>query len=358
MSATIITKKRTKKREDQDTPWKNILQVYFRDFMEFCLSEIAQQIDWTRGYESLDKELSAIARYAKTGNRLVDKLMKVWMKGGDELWILIHIEVQGNPDHMLEERMFVYRYRLRDFYKRPIISIAILTDGNPGWRPNEYEESYYGCSLSMRYLVVKILDYADKRQELEAMNNPFATVILAQLAVLKTRKNPQARYDTKLALTRKLYEKGWDREDVLQLYTLIDWLIALPKELMLNYHKEITHIEEEQKMAYITTAERIGMQKGIAQAEANMEKYVTTAERIGMQKGIAQAEANMEKYVTTAERIGMQKGETNLLIRLLKHRFGDVPTRYLKRIQAANLEVLHVWEEQFLDAKTLEDVFK
>ncbi len=167
------------------------------------------------------------------------------------------------------------------------------------------------------------------------MNNPFATVILAQLAVLETRKNPQARYDTKLALTRKLYEKGWGRGDILQLYTLIDWLIALPKELMLNYHQEVAHIEEEKKMAYITTAERIGMQKGIAQEQAKRSEYVTTAERIGI-----------------------QKGEGNLLIRFLKHRFGNISARYIERIQAADLETLHVWEEQFLDAKTLEDVFK
>jgi hypothetical protein len=40
---------------------------------------------------------------------------------------------------------------------------------------------------------------------------------------------------TKTALTRRLYQKGWSRQDVLSLYTFIDWVVALPPELELNY---------------------------------------------------------------------------------------------------------------------------
>jgi len=40
-------------RADFDTPWKHALNLYFRDFMEFCFPDIAEQIDWEKGYKSL-----------------------------------------------------------------------------------------------------------------------------------------------------------------------------------------------------------------------------------------------------------------------------------------------------------------
>lgn len=58
-----------------DTPWKDLLDRFFRFFMEYCYFEAAAQIDWSKGYESLDKELSRITRDAKTKDRRIDKLI-------------------------------------------------------------------------------------------------------------------------------------------------------------------------------------------------------------------------------------------------------------------------------------------
>jgi hypothetical protein len=42
---------------DYDSPWKEMLEGYFPDFMVFFFPEAYEDIDWARGYESLDKEL-------------------------------------------------------------------------------------------------------------------------------------------------------------------------------------------------------------------------------------------------------------------------------------------------------------
>lgn len=47
-------------RNDYDSPWKETLECFFQSFLEFCLPEAAAAIDWSRGYESLDKELIAL----------------------------------------------------------------------------------------------------------------------------------------------------------------------------------------------------------------------------------------------------------------------------------------------------------
>jgi hypothetical protein len=128
-----------------DTPWKAILESHFQAFMEICHPQAAQAIDWSKGYTSLDKELSVITQGATIGKRLVDKLMKVWHCNGEETWVLLPTEVQGQAEKGFAERMFIYHYRLYDRYKKPLTSIALLIDENSNWRPSRYEHRLWGC---------------------------------------------------------------------------------------------------------------------------------------------------------------------------------------------------------------------
>ncbi|MBF0415039.1 MAG: cytosolic protein, partial [Magnetococcales bacterium] len=50
--------------DEFDTPWKDIVESYFPEFLEFFLQEAFDGIDWERGFEFLDKELSRITRAA------------------------------------------------------------------------------------------------------------------------------------------------------------------------------------------------------------------------------------------------------------------------------------------------------
>jgi len=49
---------------DYDSPWKEMLDAYFPAFMAFFFPAAAAEIDWSRGYESLDTELQQIVRDA------------------------------------------------------------------------------------------------------------------------------------------------------------------------------------------------------------------------------------------------------------------------------------------------------
>ncbi|MBF0613014.1 MAG: transposase, partial [Magnetococcales bacterium] len=79
-----------------DTPWKEILEDYFKDFLAFFLPVAHDGIDWEKGYEFLDKEVLRITREAELGTRHMDRLVKVWQKDGQQRWILIHVDVQGD----------------------------------------------------------------------------------------------------------------------------------------------------------------------------------------------------------------------------------------------------------------------
>jgi hypothetical protein len=71
---------------DFDSPWKEVLDCYFEWFLAFFLPQAHAEIDWSRGYEMLDKELQKIVPESEQRRRIVDKLVKVWLKNGEEWW--------------------------------------------------------------------------------------------------------------------------------------------------------------------------------------------------------------------------------------------------------------------------------
>ena len=88
-------------------------------------------------------------------------------------------------------------------------------------------------------------------------------------------------------------------------------------------------------MQYITSVERIGMEKGEV---IGMEK----GEVIGMEKGVV---------------IGRVGGASGLLRRLLEHRFGVLPEWALEQLSSASEQDLEAWADAILTAPTLEAVF-
>jgi len=91
---------------DYDTSWKEALQQYFEPFLTFCFTEVHTLIDWSRQPQSLDKELEQIVREAESGERIADKLFKVWIRDGEEAWVLIHVEVQSQEESDFAKRMY------------------------------------------------------------------------------------------------------------------------------------------------------------------------------------------------------------------------------------------------------------
>ena len=250
---------------DFDSPWKEALERYFQDFMAFFFPQAHAGIDWAQGYAFRDQELQQIQRDAELGRRLVDKLAQVWRQGGEEAWVLAHIEVQSQRETDFAERMYVYNYRLYDNYRRQVASLVVLGDEQPGWRPGGFGYDLWDCRVDFRFPVVKLLDYRERWSELEASRNPFATVVMAHLKTQETRQDGAERQRWKLALTRRLYEQGYGREEILHLFHFIDWLMVLPEELEQGFWAEVQRYEEEKRMPYITSVERMGIKKGSLQ---------------------------------------------------------------------------------------------
>ncbi len=187
----------TSTRNDYDSPWKEILESYFKECMAFFFPDVHLHIDWSKEYVFLDKELQQIARDAEIGKRFVDKLVKVWTFSGDQVWVLIHIEVQSQSESAFAGRMYTYSYRLRDQFNRPVASFAILSDSSPTWRPDRFFSELWGCSVDFKFRTAKLLDYQQQWDELLVSRNPFAVVVMAHLKAIETSSNSLIRKQSK-----------------------------------------------------------------------------------------------------------------------------------------------------------------
>jgi hypothetical protein len=244
---------------DFDSPWKEALEVYFRPFLALFCPHIEADIDWSRGHVFLDKELQKVLPRAARGRLYVDKLVQVWRNNGKEAWVLIHVEVQTQRDRDFPERMYRYNNRIAERYNRTVVSLAVLADDDPDWRPVCYEDELWGWSVRMAWPPLKLLDYAERVAELEESKNPFAKVVLAHLKALETRRDPNGRRTWKLRLVRGLYERGFSNEDVRRLFRVIDWLMGLPPRLSKQFERELDEYEEGRRMPYVTSIERNAM---------------------------------------------------------------------------------------------------
>jgi hypothetical protein len=252
-------------RQDNDSPWKTVLRLYFPEAIEFFFPTIAELIDWSIPPEFLDKEFQQIAGDAATGRRYADQLVKVYRKQGMPLVLLIHIEIQAQKEINFPERMLIYAIRIFELFQQPATSLAILCDNNAQWRPTQHCLESPGTKIQFDFTAVKLLDYAQRWSDLEQSTNPFAIVVMAHLKAQETRKNNQARKYWKFELVRQLYEKGYNRSEVFNLFTFIDWIIKLPKPLAREFWTELNTYEESRKMPYITSVEKIGFERGVKQ---------------------------------------------------------------------------------------------
>ena len=163
--------------------------------------------------------------------------------------------------------------------------------------------------------------------ETEASRNPFALVVMAQLQARATQRRPATRLQAKVQLIRHLYTRGWTRQQILDLFRFLDWVLTLPEALEQQFQVALAQVEAETHMPYITSIERMGIEKGIQQ---------------GWQQGLQE---------------GFQQGEVFVLTHILTRRFGPLPGWATERLAQASREELEQWTERVLEAQRLEDIF-
>lgn len=149
---------------------------------------------------------------------------------------------------------------------------------------------------------------------------------MAHLQTQATKGNDQERYAAKFRLVKLLYERGYVRQDILELLRFIDWVLTLPKALEQQFREDVTTLETEMAMEYVTSFERLAREEGIEE---------------GMQKGIEE---------------GMQKGIQQGILTVLEARFGAVPEQVMTTVgKIEDVDVLRDLQREAAVSPSIDD---
>ena len=312
--------------DNYDSPWKEAIVSCLPDFVAFHFPDVHRQIDWTCPVEFLEQELRSVSQDPGPQSSFVDKLVRVTRRDGQQEWVVIHLEIQCQHQSAFAERMFLYHARLYERHRQPIASLALLADDRPAWRPESFDYEVFGCRLGLRFPVAKLLDWSGSEARLADSRNPFALVTRAHLATRSTRDDPAARERVKTTLIRELYGTGLERQRIVDVFRVIDWMMKLPEENDTRFRRSVVMMEEELSMRYVTSIERLAIEEGMAK---------------GMQQGMQQ---------------GLKQGKARLLGRLLTRRFGELPPWAIECLASASEAQLESWADAVLSSDTLEQV--
>jgi hypothetical protein len=143
-------------------------------------------------------------------------------------------------------------------------------------------------------------------------------VVMAHLKAQES-KDGATRKGWKLRLVRLLYQRGYAREDILELFRVLDWFLQLPSDLEQAFTDELIAYEEQANMPYITGIERLGRQEG--------------------------------------RKEGRKEGLATMLVGQLTLKFRPLDETQRQRIQKADPDTLLEWSTRVLNAATLNDIF-
>jgi hypothetical protein len=275
-----------------------------------------------------------LRRITKRDTQFVDQLAQVELRDGATALLLIHLEVQaGSVGRELPWRMLRYSVRLLEKHpKHTHFSCAILLDRANGPETEAYDANMITSHLRFSFPVVNLASWAQRIEDLYALaaTNPFAVVVLAQLACRATRPD-ETRLVTKLELAKLLKQWGYEPEQRNNILRIIDSLLILPDPLEEDYYEHLTRIEDEQAMHYISGIERIYWNRKMAEREQDWENN-------GVRKGEVQ-------------------GAARVLRAQLKQKFGALPDWAETRLGEADTATLNQWAINVLQADTLDAVF-
>ena len=198
--------------------------------------------------------------------------------------------------------------------------------------------------MQFNFTSVKLLDYATRWEELEANQNVFATIVMTHLKAQETKRSPKRRKEWKLALIKRLYERGYDRLAILGLFTFVDWIMILPEAAKVEFWQELKIYEEERRMPYITSVEQIGYDRG---------------QVVGYGRGVeAEAQRSRERLLE-AQRSSQERlleAQRSLLIRQLTRKIGSMPVNTIDRIKTLPIAQLEFLGEALFDFESIADL--
>jgi len=233
-----------------------------------------------------------------------------------------------------------------------VISLAILADLDPGWHPQRYADENLGCAIEFRFPCCKLLH---RMPSFEDDHSLPALAAKAQIEALRTAGDLDHRLRVRRILTRRLYECGHSKQQVIEAHRLLAWMMKLPREQGLILHREIVKWESELDMPYLTDIEEYVRDEIRDQVRDEIrdqvrdeirdqvrDEFLEKGREIGLEQGLER---------------GLERGLKASILDLITIRFGAVSPAIVQVVASQNnSELLREWFKRAATAQTITEL--
>jgi hypothetical protein len=289
---------------DHDRLFKELLSTFFIEFIELFFPDVMTYLE-PDSVTFLDKE---VFTDVTAGDRYEADLLVQAQFQSQSSYFLIHVENQSYNQADFNKRMFRYFARLHEKYNLPIYPVVVFSYT----KPQKAAESTYQIEfpdfrvLEFNYQVVQLnqLNWRDFLNQ----RNPIASALMAKMQIA-----PEDRPKVKAECLRLLVTLRLDPAKMQLISGFIDTYLNLNELEEQVFRDEIGTIELEDK-------------------------------------------EEVMQIVTSWMRTGIQQGQASMVMRLLKHKFGEIDQDVEAQIQKLVSPQLEDLSEALLDFQQREDI--
>ncbi len=225
---------------DHDRLFKELITVFFVDFLDLFLPEIAADID-RDSITFLDKEL--FSDLATGEKHEVDIVVRARFRATDAFF-LIHVENQANAQSDFAERLFCYFADLFKKYRLPVYPVALFSFDKPK-RP---EPDHFRVAFPSR----TILDFHFHAIQLNRLNwrdfldkrNPVAAALMSKMQIA-----PADRPKVKLECLRLLATLRLDPARTQLISGFVDSYLRLSAQENQEFLRGVAALPAEERKA-------------------------------------------------------------------------------------------------------------
>ena len=308
---------------DYDGAWKKLLELHLQMAIEFFLPEIAQKINFKKGFTFLEDELTSFNINKSTSR--VDKLIKFELKNKKNLILLLHIEIQSSKPKTISKRMYEYAQKIINAYPNSEFLSFLLYLGD-----EHFQNINYYCPFTISKAISYQGEYFMLADHSEAKllenGSPIALLLYLTKLINKHKKGAESRFRILKNFYVLLEKKGISGKIFKNLIFLAKILVTLPPILKNEYKKFLT--KKNKKMAtYHVSAAQAKELTNIIPTMYSKGKTITQLIKEGRSDG---------------EQIGIQKTQTEGIIKALKmnllsidqiSQLFEVPTDFVLKIK-------------------------
>ena len=289
---------------DHDRLFKELLSTFFIEFIELFFPDLMAYLE-PNSVTFLDKE---VFTDVTVGERYEADLLVQAQFRGQSSYFLIHVENQSYNQADFNKRMFRYFARLHEKYALPIYPIVVLSYD----RPQKLAESSY----LLEFPDFKVLEFNYQVVQLNQLNwrdflnqpNSIASALMAKMQI-----RPKDRPKVKAECLRLLVTLKLDPAKMQLISGFIDTYLSLNESEEQTFRDEIGTIESEER-------------------------------------------EEVMQIVTSWMKTGIQQGQASMVLRQLKHKFGEINPDVEAQIQQLDSPQLEDLSEALLDFEQLEDL--